>query len=204
MIYYSHIIIGGEEMARERKFNTVELFHEAKQLLLLHGYDGFTFSLLADRMEVSRAALYKYYVNKEELITDFMIFEMEEFLHDLKEFEKLGGFEKQFDFLIDLIFKKTELHELIKAAQQVKDRLEVSITNKDRLEKLPLEMYNFLHSFILLGKEEGKLKLHIPDGLIIGFILQTVAIPNHFGIPKAEWIKSIKEIICQGMFISHN
>lgn len=190
-------------MGRERKFNTVELFHEAKHLLLLHGYDGFTFSLLADRMEISRAALYKYYENKEELITDFMIYEMEEFLHDLKEIEKLKAFEEQFEFLIDLIFKKTDLHELIKAAQQVIERMEASI-NKGKLEKLPLEMYKFLHNFILQGKKEGKLKQHIPDGLIIGFILQTVAIPNHFGIPKAEWIKSIKEIISQGMFITYN
>lgn len=191
-------------MARERKFNTVELFHEAKQLLLQHGYDGFTFSLLADRMEISRAALYKYYDNKEKLITDFMIYEMEEFLHELKEIEKLEGFEQQFDFLIDLIFKKTEVHELIRAAQQVMERMEDATTNKNKLEKLPLDMYNFLQSFILLGKEEGKLKQHLPDGLIIGFILQTVAIPNHFGIPKAEWIHSIKEIISQGMFMNNN
>jgi TetR/AcrR family transcriptional regulator, repressor of fatR-cypB operon len=187
-------------MARERKFNTVELFHEAKQLLLLHGYDGFTFSLLADRMEVSRAALYKYYDNKEELITDFMVYEMEEFLHELKEIENLKGFERQFDFLIDLIFKKTEVHELIRAAQHVIARMEAAFTNKEKLEKLPLDMYKFLQRFILLGKEEGKLKEHIPDGLIIGFILQTVAIPNHFGIPKGDWIHSIKEVISQGMF----
>ncbi|WHY01212.1 TetR/AcrR family transcriptional regulator [Neobacillus sp. DY30] len=189
-------------MARERKFNTVELFQEAKHLLLQHGYDGFTFSLLADRMEISRAALYKYYDNKENLITDFMIYEMEDFLHDLKEIDKLEGFEQQFDFLIDVIFKKTELHELIKAAQHVMDRTEAAFTNKEKLKKLPLDMYKFLQRFILLGKDEGKLKSHIPDGLIIGFILQTVAIPNHFGIPKAEWIHSIKEIITQGMFIN--
>lgn len=187
-------------MARERKFNTVELFQEAKHLLLQHGYDGFTFSLLADRMEISRAALYKYYDNKEELITDFMIYEMEEFLHDLREIQNLEGFEQQFDFLIDLIFKKTELHELIKVAQHVMARMDADFTNKEKLGKLPLDMYKFLQSFILLGKQEGKLKSHIPDGLIIGFILQTVAIPNHFGIPKSDWISSIKEIISQGMF----
>ncbi|WP_419954487.1 TetR/AcrR family transcriptional regulator [Neobacillus niacini] len=189
-------------MARERKFNTVELFQEAKQLLLQHGYDGFTFSLLADRMEVSRAALYKYYDNKEELITDFMIYEMEEFLHELREIETLEGFERQFDFLIDLIFKKTEVHELIRAAQQVMTRMDTAFPNKEKLEKLPLDMYKFLQKFILVGKKEEKLKKHIPDGLIIGFILQTVAIPNHFGIPKADWIYSIKEIISHGMFIN--
>ncbi|SDN24888.1 TetR/AcrR family transcriptional regulator [Bacillus sp. OK048] len=188
-------------MARERKFNTVELFHESKQLLLQHGYDGFTFSMLADRMEVSRAALYKYYDNKEELITDFMIYEMEEFLHELMEMEKHDGFEKQFDFLMDLIFKKTEVHHLIKAAQQVLSLAELSFKNKDKLEKLPLEMYKFLQNFIQLGKNEEKLKLHLPDSLIIGLILQTVAIPNHFGVPHEEWLNSIKEIIGQGMLM---
>ncbi|MDR7078556.1 AcrR family transcriptional regulator [Neobacillus niacini] len=187
-------------MARERKFNTVELFHEAKQLLLQHGYDGFTFSLLADRMEVSRAALYKYYENKEELITDFMIYEMEEFLRDLKKMEELEGFEHQFDFLMELIFKKTEVHHLIEAAQQVLARIEHSIESKDKLKKLPLEMYKYLQGFILLGKKEGVLKNHLPDSLIIGFILQTVAIPNHFRIPQPEWVRSIKEMISQGMF----
>ena len=187
-------------MARERKFNTVDLFHEAKQLLLEHGYDGFTFSLLADRIEVSRAALYKYYENKEELITDFMIYEMEQFILELKEIEKLNGFEQQFDFLMDLIFTKTEIHHLIKVAVHVLARLERSNVNKEKLEKLPLEMYNYLNSFILKGKEEGKLKSHIPDSLVIGFILQSVAIPNHFGIPHQEWLNSIKEIIRQGMF----
>lgn len=191
-------------MARERKFNTVDLFHEAKQVLLEHGYDGFTFSILADRMDVSRAALYKYYENKEELITDFMIYEMEQFLHDLKEIESLNGFEKQFDFLMDLIFKKTEIQHLIKAAVQVIARLENSNGNKEKLEKLPLEMYNYLNIFILKGKEEGKLKSQIPDSLIVGFILQTVAIPNHSGIPHQEWLKSIKEIIRQGMFKKSN
>lgn len=187
-------------MARERKFNTVDLFHEAKQVLLDHGYDGFTFSILADRMDVSRAALYKYYENKEELITDFMIYEMEEFLHELKEIEKLNGFENQFDFIMNLIFKKTEIHHLIKAAVQVQAKLEYSNENKEKLEKLPLEMYNYLNSFILKGKEEGKLKSQIPNSLIIGFILQTVAIPNHFRIPHHEWLSSIKEILRQGMF----
>jgi hypothetical protein len=61
-------------------------------------------------------------------------------------------------------------------------------------------MYNYLNRFILKGKEEGRLKSHIPDSLIIGLILQTVAIPNHFGIPHQEWLNSIKEIIRQGMF----
>ena len=147
-------------------------------------------------MDVSRAALYKYY---DELIIDFMIYEMEEFLHDLKKIEELKGFEHQFDFLMELIFKKTEVHHLIEAAQQVLARIENSMDSKVKLEKLPLEMYKYLQGFILLGKKEGVLKSHLPDSLIIGFILQTVAIPNHFRVPQLEWLRSIKEIIRQGM-----
>ena len=41
-------------MARERKFSLEELFQTTKQLLLDYGYEGFTFSLLADQLEVAR------------------------------------------------------------------------------------------------------------------------------------------------------
>ena len=75
-------------MARERKFSTDDLFQASKQLLLQHGYEGFTFSLLADQFDVCRA-LYKYYENKEELITDFMIYEMGKFLFELKEIKTI-------------------------------------------------------------------------------------------------------------------
>ena len=35
-------------------------------------------------------------------------------------------------------------------------------------------------TFINLGKKDGKLKEDLPDGLILGFIFQTIAIPNHY------------------------
>ena len=44
-----------------------------------------------------------------------------------------------------------------------------------------------------------KLKPHLADGLILGFIFQTVSIPNHFGIPQQEWISSIKEVLRDGL-----
>jgi TetR/AcrR family transcriptional regulator, repressor of fatR-cypB operon len=187
-------------MARERKFTTEELFQTVKKILLQHSYEGFTFSLLAEQMDVSRGAIYKYYQNKDVLITDFMIYEMEQFLLELKEIEKYSEFEAQFDALMDIIFEKTEIHHLIRVAQQM--LLQSNEQDKDKLEKLPLEMYKHLQKFILLGKEQGKVKPHIPDGLMLGFILQSIAIPNHFGIPQEEWLKSMKEMISQGMFIN--
>lgn len=76
-------------MARERKFSKDDLFRNVKHILLQHGYEGFTISLLADMLEVSRGALYKYYVNKNELITQFMIYEMEQFIGELKQINNL-------------------------------------------------------------------------------------------------------------------
>lgn len=188
-------------MARERKFTIEDLFTAVKQILLERGYEAFTFSLLAERLDVSRGAIYKYYDNKEDVITDFMIYEMELFVHELKEIDNQNGFEEQFNFLINLIFEKKDVHRLIGVAQHILASYdEKASVNKEKLEKLPLEMYQCLQSFILLGKKERKLKPHISDSLMLGFIFQSIAIPNHYQVPQGEWVSSIKEMISHGMF----
>ncbi|WP_078381869.1 TetR/AcrR family transcriptional regulator [Sutcliffiella halmapala] len=188
-------------MARDRKFTDAELFDATKLLLLQHGYEGFTFSILADHLEVSRGALYKYYVNKEELITEFMLYEMNQFLDELKGIDSVTGFEAQFDFLINLIFRHTTIYKIIEIVQHVPtDSNEKVRSNRDKLDKLHLAMYHNLQDFIRLGKEEQRLKRDLPDGLLLGFIFQSIAIPNHFGVPREEWVSAIKEIISHGMF----
>ncbi|MCM3570694.1 TetR/AcrR family transcriptional regulator [Neobacillus mesonae] len=180
-------------MARERKFTTDELFEATKQLLLHQGYEGFTFGLLADNLKVSRGAIYKYYENKEELITNFIFYEMDQFLLKLKKINQHQGFEAQFHFLLNLIFSYSDIQKLIKIGQQLPGY-------QDKFKTLHSDMYQYLQGFIELGKKEGKLKRHLPNNLILGYIFQSVAIPNHSGIPHSEWASSIKEIICHGMF----
>ena len=41
--------------------------------------------MLAEKLNITRAALYKYFNNKDELITEYMAFEMERFLQDLEK-----------------------------------------------------------------------------------------------------------------------
>jgi AcrR family transcriptional regulator len=188
-------------MARERKFSTEDLFQATKQLLLHIGYEGFTFSLLADRLHVARGTLYKYYENKDELITDFMIYEMQQFLLELEQIKDVKGFEAQFDFLLNLIFSHSEVQHLIEIAKQIpKESNEKVRANINHLEKHQLDMYHHLQAFVELGRKESVLKQAIPDGLVLGFIFQTIAIPNHFGVPHNEWVESIKHIISHGMF----
>ncbi|ALC92217.1 TetR family transcriptional regulator [Bacillus sp. FJAT-18017] len=187
-------------MARDRKFSTDELFRETQRLLLEHGYEGFTFSVLAEALNVSRGTLYKYYQNREELITEFMLYEMNQFLFEVKEIDPIEGFLPKLNFLLNLMFKNPKLKQLIEIGQQVPAGIDEKVRqNKAQLEKLHLQMYNSLQSFIEAGRQEGILKPELPDALILGYIFQSVSIPNHFGIPQDEWIAGIRKLICYGM-----
>ncbi|WP_062353637.1 TetR/AcrR family transcriptional regulator [Bacillus kwashiorkori] len=190
-------------MAREKKFTTKELFQETKQILLENGYDGFTFGILAERLEVSRGAIYKYFDNKDELIVEFMLQEMKNFLVDLNEITQCKNFHEKFNYLIDLIFQNANIHQIIAIGQRISNTRDKRITTKKKeLDQLHIKMYHQLDEFIQLGKKTSKVKPSIPNALILGFIFQTIAIPNHFHISRDLWINSIKEIILDG--ISNN
>ncbi len=188
-------------MARERKFTTRELFHAVKHLLLEHGYDAFHFGLMAERLEVSRASLYKYYKNKDELITALMNDEMDAFLVELAAVEQIEGFEAQYDRLVDLFFQKKDVLPLIQIARHMMQRMEAdSQQQRQQLEQLPLAMYETLQRLIAQGKQAGVLKAHLPDSVMLGLLFQTIAVPNHYNIPHAEWVAAMKEVLGQGMF----
>ncbi|WP_042458100.1 TetR/AcrR family transcriptional regulator [Neobacillus dielmonensis] len=187
-------------MARERKFTTGDLFLATEQILLQHGYEGFTFSLLAEQLEVSRGTIYKYFENREELITDYMIYEMEKFLAELKQMDVIGNFDEQFTFLLKLMFKNTAVPHMIEIGRRipVNDNQKVK-QNIERLGQLHFEMYNYCQRLITKGKLEQKIKTSIPDSIMIGMIFQSIMIPNRLQIPQSEWIASIKEMLCHGM-----
>lgn len=188
-------------MARERKFTKEELFQATKDTLVESGYIGFTFSVLAKRLNAARPTIYKYYENKDELITDYMVDEMNLFLVRLQKINGYERFEEQFDYLIYAIFEDTKIHEIIRLAIQMpKEGTEKVTANRIQLEKLHQDMYMYLQKFVQTGKAEGYLKASIPDGLVLGFIFQTVEIPNHLQVPRSDWVASIKEIIRHGMF----
>lgn len=187
-------------IARERKLTTEQLFRETRRLLLQLGYEGFSFTILAERLQVSRGAIYKYYDNKEELVTDLMLYEMNEFMTELRRIEDYSGFDAQFHFLIDLMFNKKDIHQILSAVELIPPHHNEKVkANKKRLEQLHLEMYAFLHNFYRLGQSEGRIRPDLPEGLVLGFIFQSIMIPNHFGIPHPEWVDAIKKILCHGI-----
>lgn len=187
-------------MARARKFTLLDLYQVTKETLVNEGYYGFTFSILAEKLEVSRGAIYKYFDNKDELITEYMVHEMKEFLTELKNIQKYETFNEQLDYLFELIFNDTSIHKIIQMAPQIQNQQNKNVhKNLVQLHKLHLAMYTNLEEFIQLGKDEGKIKSSLHNGLILGLIFQTVAIPNHLHVPNKQWFESIKEIIQFGM-----
>jgi AcrR family transcriptional regulator len=187
-------------IARERKFTTDDLFRETGHVLLELGYEGFTISAIAERLQVSRSALYKYYDNKDELISDFMIHEMNRFLDELREIEREPDFESRFRFLLELIFRRRMIHELIDSVRLIPKSANPKVrANLERLDRLHLDMYACLGSFVALGRREGKLRSHLPDGLVLGFIFQSIMIPNHEGIPHDQWVAAVGDILRSGI-----
>lgn len=188
-------------MARERKFTDDELFKATKLLLIGDGYDSFTFSKLASMMKVSRGSIYKYYENKDELISEFLMYEMNLFLQGFSELEKSGDFKAQLSLVIDFIFKHNEIHQILEIINQIpKKSSNRALSNQTQLNTYYIDLYKQFQGLIEQGKKEQVIKNHLSDTVILGMIFQTIAIPNHFGIPNDEWIDSIKEILSEGMF----
>lgn len=187
-------------MARERKFTTEQLFEEVRHQLLAHGYESLTFGTLAEKLEVSRGTLYKYYENKDDLISDYMTYEIDKVLDQFRQIPEQGGFAAQFDYLIDVIFQHNMIHQIMtRVHQHPREATPKAKDNQQKIDEFMRSMYQLLNGFLQLGRQEQLLNPNLPDGLILGMIFQTINIPNHFGIPHEEWISSIKEMLRHGM-----
>ncbi|TQR20386.1 TetR/AcrR family transcriptional regulator [Psychrobacillus vulpis] len=188
-------------MARERKFTDEQLFTATKEMIINDGYEVFTFSRLATILNVSRGSIYKYYENKDELISEFLMYEMNRFLKEFSSLEKGSDFKTQFDQLIDFIFQHSNIHQVLEVINQIPVNNTKRVTNnKSILSEYYIEMYKQFQSFIDLGRKENVVKSNLPSAVLLGMIFQTIAIPNHFNIPQNEWIASIKEVLGYGMF----
>lgn len=187
-------------MGRNRKFSKAEMFNLTEKLLLEIGYEGFTMGTLAETLDVSRAAIYKYYMNKEELITDFMVQNMKGFIERLQGINTTDNFDRQFDQLMGIIFDTKNLHQVLGYAQMINNKGSHRIQENLRvLETYHKEMYKPLLSLIEQGNEEGKLNDQIPPSLLLGFIFQSISIPNHLQMGEQDFSHAVKQMIFNGI-----
>ena len=191
---------GGNALARERKFSTTEIFRETERLLLTVGYDGYTISLLAEALNVSRAAIYKYYTNKEELVVDFMLEHMTKMIQQFTAIDRTQSFTVQLDEVLNIVLESKDLHRIFSMAHVVDTKGKEDVVKKlARLTQLHEEMYTPLQAMVDRGKEEGLLKESIPNAVILAFIFQSIDLPNHMHIPEEQFVQAIKTLVCSGI-----
>lgn len=188
------------KVGRERKFTTEEIFRETERLLLEVGYEGYTISLLAEALNVSRAAIYKYYTNKEELVVDFMLGHIVGIIEAFKNVDDTQSFQGQLDEVLDIVLASKDLHRILSLSQGIDTKRNEDIARKmERLHELHKEMYIPLYTMVNRGKEEGVLKEEIPNALIIAFIFQSIDLQNHMQIPEEIFTRSIKQLVRTGI-----
>jgi AcrR family transcriptional regulator len=187
-------------MGRDRKFDTVDLFLCTKKLIIKHGYEGFTIGQLATQLNVSRAAIYKYYQNKDELLLDFMQEEMKNTLTSFSSIPEELPFIEKIDLLLQKIFTYKDLH-LILGIQEVIPTKDAPLLEekKKHLSLMHRELYKPLFHLVQQGKTEGFIEMELPDEIVLGFIFQSITIPNHSGIDDEKVYDFTKRLILNGI-----
>ena len=186
-------------MGRLKKFTDEQLWDMTQMLLLDVGYQAFTMSLLAEKLGVSRAALYKKYQNKEELLVQFMLIKMEESVQLLTTIEENLSFHEQLDVLLRKLNKMKDLHSILGIAEKIDDVNDCVVAKKEKLASMHGDLIIPLQRVIALGKEEGVIHPDKNDFLILSFIFQVVDIPNYAQLEEEQFIQAIKDLLLNGM-----
>lgn len=187
-------------MGRNRKFSKFDLFKETNKLILMNGYEGFTISNLAENLSISRAAIYKYYPNKDELLMDFMIHEMTKFLDDLKKVDTTKPFMQQLEHLLTTIFRSKDLHQILGVSDIIPNNNNaVIIQKKEQLANMHRDMYHPLIQMVELGKVQHEIDNNTPNEIILGFIFQSINIPNYSQIDEKQFLQHVKRLILHGI-----
>lgn len=188
-------------MAREKKFSTKDIYLQTHDLLIKEGYENFSFSLLSKSLQVSRAAIYKYYTNKDELISDYLVMQMEQMMEDFNQVNWSKDYSEQFDQLFELIFNYRELHLI---SNKIPRKMKLSPERQKRKETVTADVHDhyfkYIQQFIQTGKKNGQIKKEIPESLIVGIIFHSINIPDRSNLSQQEKGYFIKMIIKNGIF----
>lgn len=164
------------------------------------GYEGYNISLLAEALNISRAAIYKYYTNKEELVVDFMLNHIQQMIEAFSKLEDTESFQDQLEEVLDIVLASKDLHRILSITHVIDTKGNKDIEQKmEKLSELHKEMYAPLQAVVNRGKREGMLKADIPNEIIIAFIFQSIDLPNHMQIPEETFIHSVKQLVRTGI-----
>lgn len=187
-------------MGRARKFNTVDLFICTKKLIIQTGYEGFTIGQLAKQLNVTRTAIYKYYQNKDELLLDFMIEEMKNTLASFSSLSESSTFLEKINLLLHKIFIYKDLHLILGIQDVIPTKGDSQLeAKKKQLSLMHHELYKPLIHVVQQGKIEGFIEMDMPNELLLGFIFQSISIPNHSGMDAEQVFTYTEKLILNGI-----
>lgn len=186
-------------MGRDKKFSRIELWDATRELILEVGYVGFTFSLLAEKLNISRAAIYKQFQKKENLLIDYMVDEMEYSIELLQTIDASVDFESQLDDLLIKMYSMKDIHMALGFATSIPEITEHVKEQKQKLSTMHRDLYAPLVRIIDKGKSEGKIEQERSSFLLLGFIFQTIDVPNFGKLTSEQLIKEMKSFILYGL-----
>lgn len=187
-------------MVREKKFTQDELYRATHKLILEVGYDKFSFMLLSKRLHISRAALYKYYANKDELILDYLTAQMEQLALQLKSIEWSTDFKEKLSQLIALIFEYADTHAISYMIPSQKWNSEnIDFSHVQKSKELHTNFYIFIQKTIEEGQDKGYIVQTVPSMLIIEQLFHSITLPNRTNLSTAERKMYLTEIFLYGI-----
>lgn len=186
-------------MGREKKFSRIELWDATRELILEVGYIGCTFSLLAEHLDISRAAIYKQFHTREDLIIEYMVYEMEYSIDLLQSIDATGDFETQLDDLLRKMYSMKDVHRALGFATAIPSTTENVKEQKQKLSRMHRDLYAPLVRIIDKGKEEGKIAPNRSSTILLGFIFQTIDVPNFERLTSEGLVQEMKSFILYGL-----
>ncbi|TXK46785.1 TetR/AcrR family transcriptional regulator [Lactococcus sp. dk322] len=159
------------------KITREDIFKESKYQLLKYGYDYFNFTSLSSALSVTRAALYKYYKSKDELIIDLMNEEMANFLKDFKHIFESKINDKVLKEILIKMAHFSDIHRLLESTFRID--YDNQYRYKDKFESLQnyhLLLNTYLNDIVDTCKSLGFFSKELDNNFIIKFITNSVNI----------------------------
>ncbi len=187
-------------MARKKTFTQTELFQATHELMLAVGYDNFSFQLLANELDITRTALYKYYGNKTDLLRDYLNHQMEDIVEQLSTALWPSDYQEKLSHLIDLILDFTETHRISNMVRDQKwNQVADDSPEVQRSKELHSQFFSFIYGMIEEGQNSGFLDATIPPLVIVETIFHSIMLPNHAKLNPEERAYYLKKMLFNGI-----
>ncbi|HCN59263.1 MAG TPA: TetR/AcrR family transcriptional regulator [Exiguobacterium sp.] len=173
-------------MGRKHSFTETELFTLTKELVLQHGYDGFTLKLLSSHLPGARSTIYQYFPNKEELVSACMARVISDVLTKTREIDETVP-ETAIKELLNVYLDESHLHQLIGDASKILVKSETVAAHLKFIDEAHLLLKDQLTRIFEQAQEEGVLRRDIPLPVLAGTFFNLINTPNMLHYPAEQW-----------------